>query len=178
MWLIATLLQLCFNFAIFSFRYRNFITWYGQETCTWGSNGVVYPKLSSWNSFQQEWNQLAGKQVLTKVKHNAMGGVLSNWDMRDFLEYLHYLHHDMGVLPALDTSLTGFLDVITRGDGVPVGGRTWVQLSIGFANFGRLSRMLPYLWTLAVAVVPENDTVSLSWLWRVNLRWIFGFFYL
>ena len=52
----------------------------------------------------------------------------------------------------------------------PVGGRTPVQLSIGFANVGRLSRMLPYLWTLAVAVVPENDTVALSWLWLVNLR--------
>ena len=140
MWLIATLLQLCFNFAICSFRYRNFITWYGQETSTWGSNGVVYPILPSWNSFQQEWNLLAGKQVLTKVKHKATGGVSGNWDMPDFLEYLHYLHHDMGVLPALDTSLTGFLDVIIRGDGVPVGGRTWVQLSIGFANSGRLSR--------------------------------------
>ena len=172
MWLIATLLQLCFNFTICSFRYRNFITWYGQETSTWGSNGVVYPKLPSWNSFQQEWNRLAGKQVLTKMKHKATGGVSSNRDMPDFLEYLHYLHHDMGVLPALDTSLTGFLHVIIRGDGVPVGGRTWVQLSIGFANFGRLSRMLPYVWTLAVAVVPENDTVALSWLWRVNLRWI------
>ena len=78
------------------------------------------------------------------------------------LEYLHYLHHHMGVPPAVHTSLTGILDVIIRGDGVPVGGRTWVRLSIGFANFGRWSRMLPYLWTLAVAVVPENDTVALS----------------
>ena len=91
---------------------------------------------------------MAGKQVLTKVKHKAEGDVSSNRDMPDFLEYLHYLHHDMGVLSALDTSLTGFLDVIIRGDAVPVGGCTWVQLSIAFANFGRLSRMLPYQWTL------------------------------
>ena len=106
------------------------------------------------------------------MKHKATGGVSSNWDMPDVLEYLHYLHRDMGVLPALDTSLTGFLDVIIRGDGVPVGCRTSVQLLIGFANFGCLSRMLPYLWTLAVAVVPKNNTVELSWLWRNNLRWI------
>ena len=64
------------------------------------------------------------------------------------------------------------LDLIVRGDGVPVGGRTWVQLSIGLANFGRLSRMLPYLWTIGVGVVPENDVVALAWLWRVNVRWI------
>ena len=94
------------------------------------------------------------------MKHKATAGVSSNWDMPDFLEYLHYLHHDMGVPPALDTSLNGFLDVIIRGDGVPVCGRTWVGLSIGFANVRGLSRMLPYLWTLGVAVVPENDTVA------------------
>ena len=46
----------------------------------------------------------------------------------------------------------------------------WVALGLGVLL--RLSRMLPYLWTLAVGVVPENDTVALSWLWRVNLRWI------
>ena len=62
-------------------------------------------------------------------EHTATGGVSSNWDMPDFLEDLHYLHHDMRVLPALDTSLTGFLDVIIRCVGVPVGGRTWGHMA-------------------------------------------------
>ena len=76
------------------------------------SNGVVYPKLPSWNSFQQEWNRLAGKQVLTEVKHKATGGVSSNSDIPDFFEYLHYLHQDMGVLPALFPSLTGSMNLL------------------------------------------------------------------
>ena len=68
----------------------------------------------------------------------------------------------------MDTSQTGFLDLIIRGDGVPVSGRSWVQLLIGFGNFGRLSRMLRYLLTIGVGVVPENNVVALTWLWRVN----------
>ena len=64
----------------------------------------------------------------------------------------------------MDSAETGVLDLIIRGDGVPVGGRTWVKLLIGFANFGRLSQVLPYLLTIGVGVVPENEVVALAWL--------------
>ena len=84
----------------------------------------------------------------------------SNRDLSDFLDYLEYLNHDLRALPSMDNCKTAFLDLIIRRDGVPVCGRTWVQLSIGFANFGRLSRMLPYLWTTGVGVVPGMGMFS------------------
>ena len=115
---------------------------------------------------------MASKQVLHQVIHKPTGAVSSIWGLPEFLDYLEYLNHDLRAPPSIDTSKTGFLDLIIRGDGVPVEGCTWMQLSIGFAHFGRLSRMLTYLWTMGVGVVPESDIVSLAWLWRVNLRWI------
>ena len=45
---------------------------------------------------------------------------------------------------------------------MPVSGCTWVQPSTGFANFAHLPRMLPYLWTIGVGVVPEKDMVALA----------------
>ena len=75
------------------------------------------------------------------------------------ISLITYVNQDVRALPSMNTSKTCFLDLIIRGDGVLVGGCTWVQLSIDFMNFGRLSRMLPYLWTIAVGVVPKKATL-------------------
>ena len=80
---------------------------------------------------------MASKQVLHQVILEPTAAVSSNWDLPDFLDYLESLNHDVCALPTMDTSKTGFADLIIRGDGVGLSGRTWVQLSIGFANFRR-----------------------------------------
>ena len=53
-----------------------------------------------------------------------------------------------------------------------VGGKSWCQMSISFANHGHLARTLSYHSTVNVALCGEKSTSVLSKVWANNLAFL------
>ena len=60
------------------------------------------------------------------------------------------------------------IDVHRPGDGYPVAGGNWTQLTISLANFDRLARSPAGLWVLSMANCDDKAMDTLGTLWKSN----------
>ena len=62
------------------------------------------------------------------------------------------------------------LTLIIRGDGYPVAGVSFCQLSIGLANHGKLARHPAFTWVIALAVCHDSEMETLGELWKEQFQ--------
>ena len=72
--------------------------------------------------------------------------------------------------PGLHITDEGPLQLIVRGDGYPVAGGTWSQLTVGLANHGPSARQPAFCWVIALALWSNKEMVALGELWDIHFK--------
>ena len=130
-------------------------------------------RLPSLDSMNAEWARLANAQKLTIGEDPRGGGtVYGEWALPDLFDYI-FGFRDVVDSMRFPTGEQRFC-LIVRGDGMPLGGETWCQLTVGFANHGWLARTLSYMWTCNVALCAEKESELLGDLFQNNLATLQG----
>ena len=124
------------------------------------ATGLPFPRpLCTRDAFEAKWAELCTPLELvctfstTPVQAEARHWPLASWE--------RYVNSR----PQLRIPDGPRLHLIIRGDGYPVAGGSWSQMTIGMANHGPNARRPAFCWPIAIAIVNDHEMVTLGKLW-------------
>ena len=88
-----------------------------------------------------------------------------SWPLQSWLDYLHSRKEFTDGYD-LQTELT----LIIRGDGYPIAGGSFCQMSVSLLEHGKQARRPGFSWVLGLAVCHDKDMVALEALWDDNFQ--------
>ena len=62
------------------------------------------------------------------------------------------------------------LHLIVRGDGYPIGGEVFCNLTVALANHGYNTQRPAFVWPIGLVVCHDNNMDKLFELWATNIK--------
>ena len=93
-----------------------------------------------------------------------------------FDHWINYVFTQPCLYETLQPSKDGLVFIVS-GDGYPVAGVTWTQLTIRIRNHEHLARNAAHIWVLELAYCGDSNLKDLRRVWKKNLRVCYFFEY-
>ena len=124
------------------------------------------------NAFKAKWAELLAPMALDQYETTSNPPAVGiSWPISSWAAYISSrpaLSETIDLDPSGPTG--GVLHLIVRGDGYPVGGTVFSNLTVGLANHGYDARRPAFVWPIGLAVCHDNHMDKLFELWAKNLK--------
>ena len=115
------------------------------------------------------------KEPLHLVGHIDMKTGIRNFSS-PFDHWINYVFTQPCLYETLQPSKDGLVFIVS-GDGYPVAGVSWTQLTIHIRNHEHLARNAAHIWISELAYCGDSNLMDLRRVWKKNLRVCYFFEY-